>query len=487
MTAFGAHTERTIVDLAAEGASSALYSGGIERDRVEALYLGNFAGPSFTGQNHLAPAVGAKLGLAGVPCTRFEAACASSGAAFAHAWAAVAGGLIDLALIVGVEQMTTQTTERTTEILASAGDTYGEVKAGATFPALFAMIAARYFHEYGATRKHLAAVAVKNHGNGLRNPRAHLRKAITMEQALAGRPIADPLTLYDCSLISDGAAAVLIGPSDECTAHPSRITSPSKTRSGRRTNPLLPIELLGCDREDTEEKTNAGRESQHGSSGWRLSANFGRRRSRRHPRPPVPREPSHPYVAGPPPASPPSEDLMTDRVSTLLAGRRERLERLLGRRLSSPAPGPREVLPEKVRSFLMEEAEDLYWNELEWENITDEEALEEGALAELAFPGFLAFVAGVAPHRGDARLQGPGEPPPRSGRGHPHLPLQSPRRARRSARDEGTDEVEEARSELGMTSRLIDLVLYRYHDLSTADVERVEAEPPRPGLSPQSP
>ena len=215
MTAFGAHPERTIVDLGCEGGSAALASAGVEPGRVDALYLGNFAGPSFTGQNHLAPAVGAKLGLAGAPCTRFEAACASSGAAFAHAWAAVAGGLIDLALVVGVEQMTTQTTERTTEILASAGDTYGEVKAGATFPALFAMIAARYFHEYGATREHLAAVAVKNHRNGLRNPRAHLRKAITMEQALAGRPIADPLTLYDCSPISDGAAAALLGPTDD--------------------------------------------------------------------------------------------------------------------------------------------------------------------------------------------------------------------------------------------------------------------------------
>ena len=214
MTAFGAHPERTIAQLGAEAGAACLRTRGVAPEQVEALYLGNFAGPGFTGQNHLAPAVGAALGLGGVPCTRFEAACASSGAAFAHAWAAVAGGLADLALVVGVEQMTTQTTARTTDLLAAAGDIYGEVRAGATFPALFAMIAARYFHEYGATREHLAAVAVKNHANGLRNPRAHMRKAITMEKALAGRPIADPLTLYDCSLISDGAAAVLLAPSE---------------------------------------------------------------------------------------------------------------------------------------------------------------------------------------------------------------------------------------------------------------------------------
>ncbi|MCB9385330.1 MAG: thiolase domain-containing protein [Bryobacterales bacterium] len=211
MTAFGAFPERTIVDLAREAGAACLSNAQVQ---PEALYLGNFAGPGFTGQNHLAPAVGAALGLDGIPCTRFEAACASSGAAFAHAWAAVAGGIVDCALVIGVEQMTTQTTARTTDLLAAAGDLATEVSVGATFPALFAMIAARYFHEFGATREHLAAVAVKNHANGLRNPRAHLRKAITMEKALAGRMIAEPLTLYDCSLISDGAAAVLLAPTD---------------------------------------------------------------------------------------------------------------------------------------------------------------------------------------------------------------------------------------------------------------------------------
>ncbi|MEZ5396411.1 MAG: thiolase domain-containing protein [Bryobacterales bacterium] len=182
--------------------------------RARSLYLGNFAGPGFTGQNHLAPAVGAALGLDGIPCTRLEAACASSGAAFRSRWAAVAGGVLDCALVIGVEQMTTQTTARTTDLLAAAGDLATEVSVGATFPALFAMIAARYFHEFGATREHLAAVAVKNHANGLRNPRAHMRKAITMQKALVGRMIAEPLTLYDCSLISDGAAAVLLAPTD---------------------------------------------------------------------------------------------------------------------------------------------------------------------------------------------------------------------------------------------------------------------------------
>jgi acetyl-CoA C-acetyltransferase len=222
-TRFGAFPELNIRDLAQEAGQKCLQAAKAAPSQVEALYVGNFAGPSFVGQNHIAPYIGSALGLEGVPCTRFEAACASSGSAFFHAFGAVAGGLCDAVLVLGVEQMTPQTTARTTDILAAAGDLGSEVRAGATFPALFAMIAARHMHEFGTTREHLAAVAVKNHANGLKNPHAHLRKAITIEQALNGRMIAEPLTLYDCSLISDGAAAVLLVASDrakEFSANP---------------------------------------------------------------------------------------------------------------------------------------------------------------------------------------------------------------------------------------------------------------------------
>ena len=213
-TAFGSFPELSIRELAREAGAKCLEGSKADPDQIEALYVGNFAGPSFVGQNHLAPYIGSALGLDGVPCTRFEAACASSGSAFFHAYSAVAGGLYDLVLVVGVEKMTSQTTARTTDILASAGDLGGEVKAGATFPSLFAMITRRHMHDFGTTREHLAAVAVKNHANGAKNPLAHLRKPITIEKALAGRMIAEPLTLYDCSLISDGAAAVMLCTSD---------------------------------------------------------------------------------------------------------------------------------------------------------------------------------------------------------------------------------------------------------------------------------
>src|ERR1700736_2581212 len=211
-TAFGAFPDRNLRALAVEAGQKAMQDAGVQPSQIEAFYLGNFAGPSFVGQNHLAPYVASGMGITGVEATRFEAACASSGSAFYHAVSSVAAGIYDIVLVNGVEKMTSQPTARVTEILAAAGDMCGEVRAGATFPALFAMIARRHMYQYGTTREMLASVAVKNHANGAKNPLAHMRKVITIQQALAGKPVADPLTVYDCSLVSDGAASVLIVP-----------------------------------------------------------------------------------------------------------------------------------------------------------------------------------------------------------------------------------------------------------------------------------
>jgi acetyl-CoA C-acetyltransferase len=225
-TPFGAFPDRDLRSLAVEAGVKCLKNGHVSPSQVEAFYLGNFAGPSFTGQNHLAPYISTALGIRDVPATRFEAACASSGSAFFHAFSAVSAGLYDCVLVAGVEKMTSQPTARVTEILAGAGDCSGEIKAGSTFPSLFAMIARRHMYQYGTTREDLAAVAVKNHANGALNPDAHMRKVITMAQALNARPVAEPLYLYDCSLISDGAAAVLLMPLDRArdfTDKPVRI------------------------------------------------------------------------------------------------------------------------------------------------------------------------------------------------------------------------------------------------------------------------
>jgi acetyl-CoA C-acetyltransferase len=231
-TPFGAFPDRDIRSLAVESGQKALQNAGLTPSQVEAFYLGNFAGPSFVGQSHLAPYIAGPMGITGVPCTRIEAACASSGSAFFHAFSAVAAGLYDAVLVTGVEKMTSQQTPRVAEILAMAGECCTEGKAGATFPALFAMIARRHMHQYGTTREHLAAVAVKNHANGAKNPDAHMRKVITLAQAMAGKPISDPLTVYDCSLVSDGAASVVIAPLErahEWTDKPVRILGIAQT------------------------------------------------------------------------------------------------------------------------------------------------------------------------------------------------------------------------------------------------------------------
>jgi hypothetical protein len=170
------------------------------------------------------------------------------------------------------------------------------------------------------------------------------------------------------------------------------------------------------------------------------------------------------------------EEIMTDRVSTLLGGRRERIERALGRKLDEPHTGPRPPLPDKTRGFLREEAEDLYWNELEWEHITEEEATDEGALTELAFPGFLAFVRGLLLTEVMPDSKAPAAPRPEvvedilsflAGR------VVELEEGLAGDHDEGADRL---RLELSMTSRLVDLVLYRFHQLAPGEVESVEGQ-----------
>ena len=231
-TKFGAFPDRDLRSLGIEASQKCLEDAGVKPEQVEAFYLGNFAGPSFVGQNHLAPYIAGGVGITGVPTTRFEAACASGGSSFFHAFSGVAAGLYDVVLVTGVEKMTSQPTPKVAEILAGAGDVSGEGKAGATFAALFAMIARRHMHQYGTTQEQMAMVAVKNHSNAAKNPYAHMRKVITLEQALAGKLIAEPLTIYDCSLISDGAASVLLVPlerASEFAGKPVRVAGIAQT------------------------------------------------------------------------------------------------------------------------------------------------------------------------------------------------------------------------------------------------------------------
>lgn len=200
--------------LVAEAGRLALADAGVSPGEIGAFYLGNYAGDAFVRQNHLAPWCAGALGLDGVPCTRIEGACASSGLAFLQGVQAVASGLYDVVMVAGGEKMTATPLAETTEHLSAAGEWEEEVLAGATFPALFALVARRHMHQYGTSREAMAEVAVKNHANALHNPNAHFHKRITREDVLNAKPIAEPLGLYDCSPVSDGAAALILCPAD---------------------------------------------------------------------------------------------------------------------------------------------------------------------------------------------------------------------------------------------------------------------------------
>jgi hypothetical protein len=166
---------------------------------------------------------------------------------------------------------------------------------------------------------------------------------------------------------------------------------------------------------------------------------------------------------------------MNDRASTLLGGRRERIERILERRLGPPMTGPSGPLTDENRAYRLEEAVDLYWNELEWEHITDEEALEHGPLTTLAFPGFLAYVRGLLLSKVMPDSLSPANPRPQV-----VLDILEFLAKRVLELEDGlaapdVSEADRLNAELRMTSDLIDQVLYVYHELSLEEVERVEA------------
>ncbi|MGD2046824.1 MAG: hypothetical protein PVJ80_11665 [Gemmatimonadota bacterium] len=165
---------------------------------------------------------------------------------------------------------------------------------------------------------------------------------------------------------------------------------------------------------------------------------------------------------------------MTDRATTLLDARRERLERLLDRRLAPPVTEGGDPLSEEARRYLLGEAETLYWNDLEWEHITDEEALEEGPVTQLTFPGFLAFVRGLLLQEVMPDSMAPATPRPQVV--SDILDFLAKRVVElEDGVDASSDESEKLRAELDMTSHLIDLVLYQFHRVSREEIEQIEA------------
>jgi len=176
---------------------------------IKASFIGQMS-ESYEHQSHVAPMSASWAGLLPAPATRVEDACASSGAALRCGIMAIRSHMFDIVLVGGVEKMTNQPTPEVTGILATASDFPFEQWNGMTFPGLFALMATAHMHEYGTTEEQLAMVAVKNHKHGAMNPKAHMQKEITMEEAMKSRVVSWPLKLYDCSLITDGASCLVL-------------------------------------------------------------------------------------------------------------------------------------------------------------------------------------------------------------------------------------------------------------------------------------
>jgi acetyl-CoA C-acetyltransferase len=181
-------------------------------DRLDSMYVGCMSSGLFVSQEHIGALFADYLGVCPIPATRVESACASGGTAFRLGFMEVASGMSDIVLVGGVEKMTDVDGGGATFALASAADQEYEVYNGVTFPGLYAMMARAHMHKYGTTRKQLAQVSVKNHENGSKNPNAQYRMKVTVEQVVNSVMIADPLTILDCSPITDGAAAVILCP-----------------------------------------------------------------------------------------------------------------------------------------------------------------------------------------------------------------------------------------------------------------------------------
>ncbi len=209
---FGKRYDATMRELCAE-AYKPIYDAGVTQDKIDATVL-SYAASQFTGQGAGSALIADYLGLQNVPHLRVESACATGTASLRTAWGMVAAGLYDVMLVLGVEQMNRVSSATATEYMSQAGDMRWEYPYGISFPAFYALMASRYMHKYDMPHEVLSRISVKSHHYGAQNPKAHLPKEVTLEQADNAVPICRPLNLYDCSLITDGAAGVIIAAED---------------------------------------------------------------------------------------------------------------------------------------------------------------------------------------------------------------------------------------------------------------------------------
>lgn len=205
---FGELWQTSPRDLVKDVVAESIDQAGVTKSKIQAVFVGNMLSGTLGGQDHLGAFFAEELGL-NVSAMKIEGACASGGLAVHAGVCAVSSGLYETVLVVGVEKMTDHKPEEVAKALMGAGAD-AEREAGATFPALYALMARAHMQKYGTTEEHLASVAVKNHYHASLNSHAQFPFTVTIEQVLKSPTVASPLKLLDCSPITDGAAALIL-------------------------------------------------------------------------------------------------------------------------------------------------------------------------------------------------------------------------------------------------------------------------------------
>ena len=217
-TAFGVHHERGYLDLLAEAALGAVADSGLELDRIESAWLGT-AEPGLTGLvGDAGSAVAESIGFAPRPVTRVANFCCTGMEAVRAAALDVAAGEHSLVLAIGAEKMR-DVPSRGSLVARTANLTHPTIAKGRTAPGQFALMANRYMERWNVARETVAKVSVKNHEHAVRNPKAHFRKPVTVEEVLAAPRVAEPFGTLDCTPTTDGAAAVVLAPVEWARAH----------------------------------------------------------------------------------------------------------------------------------------------------------------------------------------------------------------------------------------------------------------------------
>ncbi len=215
-TRVGEHWDVSLRHLALEAMLAALKDANVEQ--VDMLLVGNMLSGELTAQEHLGALVADFAGLRGVEAFKIEAACGSGAAAARLGYIAVAGGMTDVVLVVGVEKMTDRKGEETTAALAMAADADFEVMHGLSFVSINALLMRRYMYEFDVSHDAFAPFTVNSHRNAVANPFAMFPFPISIEAFQRAKMVADPINLMDSSPICDGAAAIVLCPTDMAAA-----------------------------------------------------------------------------------------------------------------------------------------------------------------------------------------------------------------------------------------------------------------------------